>query len=86
MRRKKTMISVLCRCFVPSVANRNRESWRLLVKEHMAKIGKLRSPFLGWFKPFVLGLKKIVVLGSVLVNQPITVHSGGVSRGRVCGC
>ena len=24
-------------------------------------------------------------LGSILVNQP-TVHSGGISRGRVCGC
>ena len=27
----------------------------------------------------------VVFLDSVLVNQP-TVHIGGVSRGRVCGC
>ena len=30
--------------FVPSVNNRNHESWRLLVKEHIANIGELRTP------------------------------------------
>ena len=71
---------------VPSVGDRNRESWRLLVKECIAKIGKLRPLFLlkVWTIFWVWRRKKWVV-GSVGVNQP-TENSGGVSRGRVCGC
>ena len=56
--------------------------WRLLVKGHIAKIGKLIYPifedldnFLGWFPQ-----KNI----SVLVNT-ITVQSGGLSWGGSTG-
>ena len=35
----------ICLLSVPSVVNRNLESWRLLVKEHMAEHEKLRTTF-----------------------------------------
>ena len=38
--------------YVPSVDNQNRESWRLLVKECIANIGKLRTLFLECFMNF----------------------------------
>ena len=34
---------------VPSVNDRNGESWQLLVEERIANIGKLRTPFFGVF-------------------------------------
>ena len=53
-------------------------------EEHITKIAKLRTFFYGflYFNFLDFGL---VFLGSVYVNQP-TVHSGGVSMGRACGC
>ena len=56
--------------------------WRLLVKEYIANIGISLDicVFYGDFWRFenILGLL-------VVANQP-TVHNGGVSSGRVCGC
>ena len=73
---------------VPSDGERNwenGESWRLLVKDRIAKIAKLRTLLLKGFDYF-WGFKPTNVFwGFVFVNQP-NVHSGGVSRGRVCGC
>ena len=42
---------------VPSAGNRNQEGWRLLVKELIAKITKLRSPLLCF--DLFLGFEKI---------------------------
>ena len=39
--------------YVPSVDNRNQESWRLLVEERVANIAKLRTPFLERFADFI---------------------------------
>ena len=38
---------------VPSVEDRNQESWRLLVKERIANIGKLKTIFLKRFDDFL---------------------------------
>ena len=49
-------MSACCRLFVPSVGNRNQESWRSLVKECIAKFDQLRFPFLeGVYFFFFLG-------------------------------
>ena len=56
-------------CAVPFVGDHNQESWRLLVKELIAKIAKQRTPFLGRF-PKKLGFEMFVFLGAVLLNQP----------------
>ena len=53
----------------------NHLDCRLLVKEHINIVAKLRNLLCYFPKTNI----------SVLANQP-TVHSGGVSRGRVCGC
>ena len=56
-----------------------------MVEECIAKTGKLRAPFF-WegFDDF-FGFEYFGFLCSVLLNKP-TVHSGGFSTGRVCGC
>ena len=65
------------------------ESRGLLVKERVAKISKLRSPPLleSCVVNQLVGLNRLVPKDKkiYLANQP-TVHSGGVSRGRVSGC
>ena len=71
--------------FVPSVRYWKWKSWRLLVKERIAKIAKLRTHFFGRLQPLYWFLIFIWALGSVLVSQA-TVHSGGVIRGMVCAC
>ena len=56
----------------------NQVSWRLMVEERIANIGKLRTLFLECFDVF---LRKKKYGSLVFANQP-TVHRGGVSRGR----
>ena len=68
---------------VPSVGDQNRVDWRLLVKERIVKIEKLGTPVLAGFNDFLEFDYFFGVLS--LANQP-TLHSGGASRGRVCGC
>ena len=63
---------------VLSVDDQNRESCRLLVKERIANIGQLKIYF-SW----TVSIKNLYFV--VFLNQP-TMHSGGVSRIRVCGC
>ena len=67
----------MCGCVVLSVSDRNQESWRLFVKEHIGKITKLATLFLSY--------ENDGVFGSFFVSQP-TVHSGGVKREKVYGC
>ena len=47
---------------VPSVYDRNPESWKLLVKERIDNIGKLRTPFF-W------SVTKIFVFGYLQTSQ-----------------
>ena len=51
-------------CFVPSVDDWNRESWRLLVEERIANIGKLR-PLFWMFRWFFQFFKKNMVFASL---------------------
>ena len=60
---------VCCLSSVPSVSNWNKEIWRLLVKEYIAKKKRKVFALLVGFE-FALG-----ILGSILLNQP-TVHTG----------
>ena len=55
----------------------NLESWRLLVKEHITKIAKIKPRLYIYFSKVVIFFGLIV---SVFVNQS-TVQSGRVSRG-----
>ena len=76
--------SVLYVC-EPSRKTRFPLDWRLLVKEHITNIGIPLDIFCCCcnFDNFYC-LTKISGF-EVFANQP-TVHNGGVSSGRVCGC
>ena len=66
----------VCGCIVSSVGNRNRESWGLLVEEHISKIAKLRNP--SFFISSVIFWILICLVqfsGSVLTKKP-KVQSG----------
>ena len=64
----KLLCVVLCRVSPPS-ATGTKESLRLLVKERIAKIAKLRTPFFfAGFLPF-FGFQKLCLF-FVLVNMP----------------
>ena len=69
---------------IPSVDDRNRERWGLLVKEQITNIGKLRTPFLEHFDIFFLLV--FLFFGFWVFAHQSTVDSGGVSRVRVRGC
>ena len=82
----RTIQSISCdvRLSVPSWKPRFSVDWRLLVKEHIANISiPLDVLFFAVLLIFCI-LKKKFFFG-VFANHS-TVHSGGVSRGRVCGC
>ena len=71
---------------VPTVYNRNQEGWRLLVKELIDKIAKVKTPFFLGFCHF-LGCKYFFLhwFFVVLLGYFQIVHGGWVSRGSVCG-
>ena len=73
---------------MPSPRPQNHVDWRLLLKEHVAKIAKLIHSFLGGLDDSVVlyfvgfGVNMLVPQdkNAFLANQPL-VHCGGVSRG-----
>ena len=65
---------------VPSVDDRNRESWRILVKKRIANIAKLKTLIFLRFDDFFAFEKSFWIFA----NQPY-VLGGGVSRVRVRG-
>ena len=67
-------------CLVPSVVNRNKEGWRHLVKEFIAKISN-KVHFLKIYLIFFRVCNFLWFLGSVFLNPP-NMYSGGVSRKR----
>ena len=58
--------------------------WRLLIKECIANIG-IPLVFFGFFG-FNDFLRFEFLLGLIVFASQPTVHNGGVSRGKVCGC
>ena len=65
-------------CVVPSVENRNRESWRLLVKEHIVIFAKRREGFYPIFR--------FDFFWVYWVLNKHTLHSGVVSRHSAVQC
>ena len=76
----------MCVCLpVPLQKTHFPVDWRLLVEEQIAYIGIPLDVFGFLLFRFFFGFRIFWVLGSLQFNQP-TVHNGGVSRGKVCGC
>ena len=65
--------------FVHSVGDKNLRGLETSGQKNVAKLQNQEPLFLGLEKCYAM-----IILGTVLINQP-TVHSGEVSRGKVCG-